>query len=434
MSFLGIDIGTTTVCGAVLDDDGRFIESVTRDNTFLSTGIPYEKIQSPDGIVKTVREIVAELTAKHVIHGIGLSGQMHGILYTDKDGNAVSPLYIWQDGRGGLPYKDGKSYAEVIGAKPGYGGATHFYNTVNHLVPETAVKLCTVGDYAAMKLSGNTTPVTDVTNAASLGLFDLEKGCFDTEKIASFGIDAAMFPTVTPSFTCVGNTGNNIPVYNCIGDNQASFLGSVADKERSILINIGTGSQISVYSEAYRELPHLETRPFPGGGYLHVGASLCGGRAYALLMSFFAEAVKIATGKEISKPYAAFEELTNALDEADLPDVKPLFCGTREDTAVRGSITNLTEDNFTPAAMAAAMLRGIVTELYEMYAPSQDVLGERPVIVGSGNGVRSNRVMKCIVHDLFDAEFTIPVYKEEAACGAARAAMSGAIQGGIIGC
>ena len=37
---------------------------------------------------------------------IGITGQMHGIVYTDCNGMAISPLYTWQDGRGNLPYGD----------------------------------------------------------------------------------------------------------------------------------------------------------------------------------------------------------------------------------------------------------------------------------------------------------------------------------------
>ena len=81
---------------------------------------------------------------------------MHGIVYLDKNGEAVSPLTIWQDGRGDTPYKEGLTYAEWLSKKTGYklatgfGGVTHFYNTVNGLVPENAVTFCTIHDLAVM--------------------------------------------------------------------------------------------------------------------------------------------------------------------------------------------------------------------------------------------------------------------------------------------
>src|SRR5690606_18847038 len=77
-----------------------------------------------------------------------------------------------------------------------------------------------------------------------------------------------------------------------IGDNQASFLGSVPSLAQSLQVNVGTGSQISIFTPSLEEVPGLadpllETRPFPGGGYLLVGASLGGGKTYALLEALF---------------------------------------------------------------------------------------------------------------------------------------------------
>ena len=59
------------------------------------------------------------------------------------------------------------------------------------------------------------------------------------------------------------------------------------DKTAEMLVNVGTGSQFSVFTPHYLQADGLETRPMPGGGYLLAGASLCGGRAYALLEQFF---------------------------------------------------------------------------------------------------------------------------------------------------
>ena len=423
--YLGIDIGTTTICGAAIGEDGRFLTSLTKDNGFLSTGIPCEKLQSPDAIVETVFEIVREMRDKFNIVGIGLSGQMHGILYVDRDGRAVSPLYSWQDGRGGLLCRDGKSYADIIGAKPGYGGATHFFLTDKGLLSRRAVKLCTIGDYAAMCLCGGSEPVCDVTNAASLGLFDLHKGAFDTDRIIENGMDPGFFPTVAPSFSRVGKTKNGIPVYNCIGDNQAGFLGAVEDKANSVLVNVGTGSQVSLYTDKPLSVPKTELRPFPGGGYLVVGASLCGGRAYAMLERFYEEVLTLAGCKVKMELYEIMERKMYSASLNDPPAVRPTFCGTREDPTLRGAIMSLTEENFHPVPLAYGMLCGIVGELYEMYAPVEAIVGPRRTIVGSGNGVRLNCVMQSVIGKVFGGKVCIPVYEEEAACGAAKAARIG---------
>ena len=64
------------------------------------------------------------------------------------------------------------------------------------------------------------------------------------DKIKILGIDIPYIPTVTDDYTIVG-FADTVPVSVAIGDNQASFLGSVRDIDNSVLVNIGTGSQIS---------------------------------------------------------------------------------------------------------------------------------------------------------------------------------------------
>ena len=83
-----------------------------------------------------------------------------------------------------------------------------------------------------------------------------------------------------------------------IGDNQASFLGSVGMQAGAALVNMGTGGQISLLSDQYFEAPGIEARPLKKGKYLLVGSSLCGGRAYAALERFFKSYVSAAGGKE----------------------------------------------------------------------------------------------------------------------------------------
>ena len=112
MKLLGLDIGTTSICVNVIDSEtGQVICTSNVPNTsFIHTDRAYEKIQGPARILSCATQAVEEMIEKHShIDDIGISGQMQGILYLDAEGNAVSPLYIWQDGRGDQEYKDGKS-------------------------------------------------------------------------------------------------------------------------------------------------------------------------------------------------------------------------------------------------------------------------------------------------------------------------------------
>ncbi|SDO77562.1 FGGY family of carbohydrate kinases, N-terminal domain [Paenibacillus sp. yr247] len=214
---------------------------------------------------------------------------MHGVLYVNGEGHAVSPLLTWQDGRGDLLTASGKTYASTLSEITGYplntgfGLVTHFYMTKQGEIPKGAMKLCTIGDYLAMKLCGKTAPLMDSSNAASIGLYSLEKGQFDKQKLSEAGMDASILPELAIERKSTGQTADGKTVICAIGDNQASFLGAVPSFTGTLLVNIGTGSQISVYSPEYIECPMLETRPFVDGGYLLVGASLSGGKSYELL-------------------------------------------------------------------------------------------------------------------------------------------------------
>lgn len=139
MYAIGIDIGTTSICGIVLDtDSGAVVKSRTEaSDAFIATPNSWEKIQDTGKVIGLALEIL-ESFADYPAAVIGLTGQMHGIVYVDEKGRAVSPLYTWQDNRGNLPYGD-TTYACHLGSFSGYGNVTDFYNRVNHLRPDSAV-------------------------------------------------------------------------------------------------------------------------------------------------------------------------------------------------------------------------------------------------------------------------------------------------------
>ncbi len=432
MKILGLDIGTTTI-SAVVVENGKSLERETlKNDSFTLTGNSWERIQSPEYIKETALDAVKMLIAKHPdVKRIGITGQMHGIVYLDKAGEAISPLYTWQDERGNQPYKDGETYVQylsrVSGYKlaAGYGLVTHFYNMVNRLVPENAVKLCTIHDYIAMTLAGEHTPVTDCTDAASLGFFDVKARSFDAGMLGKLGFDTGILPAVCDG--CIGCYKDNpdISVYVAIGDNQASFLGATGGDCSSILINVGTGSQFSAYTKDYIECEGLEVRPFPGRGYLLVGASLCGGRAYALLENFYRCIASGCCGN-IDSYYDVMNKLLQAGEKPrDIPEITPLFQGTRENPDLRASITNLSADNFNPTHMTWAMLEGMTKELHDMYLKyhsKAESTGEK--LIGSGNGLRKNPHFRKIVSERFEMPLSLSECEEEAAVGAALYAAS----------
>ena len=83
---------------------------------------------------------------------------------------------------------------------------------------------------------------------------------------------------------------------------------------------------------------------------------------------------------------------------------------------IRSSITNLSTDNFTPISLLYGMMRGMATELHEMYRRSGIVGG---TLYGSGNGLRKNPHLRRCFEEAFARPLLLSQNEEEAACGAA---------------
>ncbi len=405
MKVIGIDVGTTSICGVVMDaENGSVLRARTENsNAFIQTAKTWERIQNVSLIVDIAAGILNSYLSEYEgeILAIGITGQMHGIVYVDSLGRAVSPLYTWQDGRGNLPYRE-TTYAKYLGSFSGYGNVTDFYNRENGLVPKDAVTYCTVHDYLGMVLCQNRQPIVHSGNAASLGLYDMEHKKFHYD----------YHPTVTDGFQIIG-TYRDIPVSVAIGDNQASVFSTLADP-KDLLINIGTGSQISIVSDQAVCAENIESRPYFEGKYLVVGSALCGGRAYSLLKDFYAQLLELAEIKDVNV-YGIMEKMLERKKRTDLK-VDTRFDGTRSNAAVTGGIHGITVRNFTPADVTVGLAYGMLEELYEMYLS----MGEGRVgIVGSGNGIRKNKALKRIAEEIFGGKLRTPQYTEEAACGAA---------------
>lgn len=195
MKTAGIDIGTTTISGVVLEKEengqAKILEAKTVENgCFIETGNEWERIQYAKEIVERAVNLLDYFLEKYPhVERIGLTGQMHGIVYVDKEGNCVSPLYTWQDARGSICDGDQIPLTEEIRercqihAASGYGLVTHIYNIRHNLVPDSALSFCTIMDYFGMYLTGRKKTLVHVSNAASFGFFDSHKMCFEKEKL-----------------------------------------------------------------------------------------------------------------------------------------------------------------------------------------------------------------------------------------------------------
>ena len=433
MHALGIDIGTTSISIVLLDEQsGRVIAHETVDHSaFIDDGCPVGRVQDAEKVWNIVSGICERFTKEtSAISCIGLTGQMHGMLYVDKDGRAVSPLYTWQDGRANLDMEDGISYVSYLKAKglsaaAGYGLTTHFYLLKNGLVPVAAAKLTTISDYIAMRLCGNKEPVIGKDMAAGWGCFDPEKQVFKTEEMKQLGFDISLLPKLVSRHEIIGYTKDNVPVVVSVGDNQASVIGSVQDLDDTVLINIGTGSQVSVGIKKYIACEgSVELRPCTGDMNMLVGSGLCGGRAYAMLEQFYREAAG-SNETRYDVMLAQAEEFLEKHGSEAAWKVRTTFFGTRNNPEEKGSVCGIGGVNFHPGALTLGVIKGILEELYDFYKQMCSISGKTAKnLVGSGNGLRRNRLMQRMAEEIFGMRLLIPVHQEEAAYGAALCAMA----------
>ncbi len=424
MITIGLDIGTTSICATKFDWETKQSITLSERNDSGISGSQFEKLQDVSVIRTHVEDLINALGTSDV-DAIGISSQMHGILYIDPQGNAVSPLITWQDERGNESFHD-STYASYLASETsyflatGFGAVTHFYNTVNHLIPPGAKKICTIGDYIQLCLNNKTVPCLHPSHAAAIGLYDFSSNDFDRRMIRQLGMNPDYFPDVLCD-TDIKNL-KGVFAYPAIGDHQASFLGSVKDLSNTVLINMGTGGQVSFCTNSYVKTSIGDTRPLAEGKYLCSYSALCGGRSYAVLHSFFKNVLS-SCGFQLSDQdlYKKMEEIISGNEDNVSPlTVDTRFCGTRENTNLRGTISNVSETNLTSANLILGTFRGAAEELFSAWTTLCKESGMKPsVLMGSGNGLVLNKAWVHTFERLFGMPMEISAQKESAAFGAA---------------
>ncbi len=411
--FLGVDIGTTTLSLILFDAASCAI--VHQQTLSNDCGLPgSQSVQDPRRIADLAVDAVASvLDVFPNVSAIGVTGQMHGVVCLDEDGEPVSPLYTWQNQLADETFCDEIRRRTGHTIHPGYGHATLY--ALSGQLPERTRQYGTIMDYIVMRLTGQKTPLMHATNAASLGLWNMQSASFDEDALRTLNLSSLHTPEATTSSVIAGHH-RGIPVSVAIGDNQASFFGSVPDEAHSLLLNYGTGSQLSLVC-ASPDTPGGEIRPYLNGQYLLCRSALCGGRAYAMLERFFSEFVSQA-----GYGHRSHYETLNALAQEAYHAGKKLsvntqFCGTREDPSLRGSVVGIGEHNFSPGALALGVLQGMADELHDGFDSAAHP--QISHLVASGNAVRRNPMLRRLLHDTFSMPLSLPVQQEEAAFGAA---------------
>ncbi len=307
MRALGIDIGTTTIKGAVLDlasgDVGPL--RVSPFPRALKGRLPTRHETAFPAIVEAVDRVLDRLCRDAPeAADLFLTGQMHGVgLFDAVSGmQPITPFISWKDERvlEPVPGQNDRFFDHCDGmlsekerialgneTRAGQGALTLAWLEKYQPPPDGAVPL-PIGEALIACWSGLQSAV-DATFAASLGVFDLLAGRWADSVIEKWGLSRFRWPEVAPGSVPanVVRRGRALRVYPALGDHQAALLG-VGLKSEELSLNVSTGAQIAALSEDWKP-GRYQTRPYPGGAFLNTLSHLPAGQMLRWLLDLLTE-------------------------------------------------------------------------------------------------------------------------------------------------
>lgn len=298
---IGIDIGTSATKTILMDQTGNVIAEDAYEYPLDQPANGWAEQDPEDwhqAAITTLTNVVKRAKIpKEQIKGIGLSGQMHGLVMLDEDGKPLSKSIIWCDQRSGeqvnqmleqMPLKEWMR----ITANPPIAAWTaakilwvrqyqpELWNRCRHiLLPKDYVRYCLTGVFA-----------TDVSDASGMQLLDVQHRCWSDRVLDVLEIDRGLLPTLYESqdSTAVlrpeiadhcGLTRQTVVAAGA-SDNAAAAIGTGVVREGEAFTTIGTSSIIYSHLESYREIPegslHLCCCAVPGGWHTMGGPQAAG--------------------------------------------------------------------------------------------------------------------------------------------------------------
>jgi xylulokinase len=421
-AFVGIDVGTTGVKAIAIGPSGEVIARSEHGYT-LSTPRPGWSEQDPELWWEAAQAALAALVASGAkdVRGIGLSGQMHGLVCLDSNDRVLRPAILWNDQRTGAECAE---IEERIGLErliqlTGNRALTGF--TAPKLLwlrrhePEVYSRIAHVllpKDYVRLRLTGER--AIDVADASGTLLFDVAGRRWSHEVTRALAVPEAWLPRALESPEVSGRTREGVPVAAGAGDQAAAALGVGVDRPGPLSVVLGTSGVVFAALPLFAADPmarvHVFCHAVPGswhamGVMLSAAGSLqwfhdalAAGTPYAELDG---EACRWEPGGEglFFLPYLAGERTPHAD-----PDARGAFIGL-----------SLRHDR---GAMVRAVMEGVAYGLRDSF----ELLGELGVRAetgrASGGGARS-RLWLRIVASTLNLPIELTSVEEGSAYGAA---------------
>ena len=428
-ALVGLDVGTTGVKAVAISPTGEVLARAEEEYP-LSTPRPGWAEQDPEDWWRASEAVLARLgVAKPA--GIGLSGQMHGLVCLGKDGRPLRPAILWNDQRTAaecVEIEERVGLERLIGltgnrALPGFTAPKLLWLRKNE--PEIYGRIAHVllpKDYVRLHLTGER--AIDVADASGTLLFDVAGRRWSEEVLAALELPADWLPRALESPVVSGETADGVPVAAGAGDQAAGALGVGVDRPGPLSVVLGTSGVVFAALPAFAADPEARVHSFchavPGGWHaMGVMLSAAGslrwfrdalapGTDYA---SLIAEAERWPPGAEgaVFLPYLAGERTPHA------------------DPGARGAFTGLTIRH-DRGALVRALLEGVAYGLRDSLELLAG-LGLRPEAGrASGGGARSELWLG-IVASVLGVPLERTAVEEGAAYGAALLA---GVAGGVF--
>ncbi|MFN2226918.1 MAG: xylulokinase [Anaerolineae bacterium] len=440
---LGIDTSTTATKALLMRADGE-VMAVASSGYGYETPRPLWTEQHPglwwQATMASIHQVLARAGVDPAgIKGVGLTGQMHGLVLLDEAGEVLRPAILWNDQRTAeecdqIRAKLGKDRLIQITGNDALTGFTapKILWVKNH-EPEIFARVRQIllpKDYVRFRLTGQY--ATDKAGGAGTILFDLRQRDWSPEVVAALGIDPAWLPptfegtAVTGQITdeVAGATGlrAGTPVVGGGGDQAAGAVGTGAVVEGIVSLSLGTSGVVF----ATADQPIVEPQ-----GRLHAFCHAVPGK-WHLMGVMLSAAGSLRWYRDTLAPGVEFETLLAPAAEVT-PGREgllflPYLTGERcphPDPLARGAFVGLTVRH-NQAHLTRALLEGVAFGLRDSFSLMNEAgLADVHQVRVSGGGARSP-LWRQILADVLGAELVTVNTTEGAAYGAALLAATGA--------
>lgn len=264
---IGLDVGTSGVKAVLATPDGRVLESASQEYPLL-TPKPGWTEQEPEAWWQASCNVLKTLVEKAPgpIEGVGLTGQMHGAVFLDGDGQVVRPALLWNDQRTAgecreIEERVGKDALRRIAGNPALTGfQAPKILWLRNQEPEAYARLRHVllpKDFVRFRLTGAL--ATDASDAAGTLLLDLKTRDWSGDILDALDIDPTFLPKVyegpevTGRISAAGAEASGlqkgVPVVAGGGDNAAAAVGSGVVTGGSGFVSLGTSGVVFVATD-----------------------------------------------------------------------------------------------------------------------------------------------------------------------------------------